>query len=146
LQAARELIRRAKEKGGVEFIDENGGGPGVRLRKRAPEEELGAAAGQLVAPVSPVDHRYIDLAGCRSIANDKNDPNSMEGTVNFIKKSTCERLNRFLATPFVPISPIVKWDRIANTGGRKNRPPNIRGKRVEKPEYRWRQTALLEPD
>ncbi len=27
-------IRRALETGGVEFIDENGGGPGVRLRKR----------------------------------------------------------------------------------------------------------------
>jgi hypothetical protein len=27
-------IRRAFEMAGVEFIDENGGGPGVRLRKR----------------------------------------------------------------------------------------------------------------
>ena len=27
-------IRRALEDSGVEFIDENGGGPGVRLRKR----------------------------------------------------------------------------------------------------------------
>jgi DNA-binding XRE family transcriptional regulator len=27
-------IRLALERGGVEFIDENGGGPGVRLRKR----------------------------------------------------------------------------------------------------------------
>jgi len=27
-------IRRAFELAGVEFIDENGGGPGVRLRKR----------------------------------------------------------------------------------------------------------------
>ena len=27
-------IRRALEVAGVEFIDENGGGPGVRLRKR----------------------------------------------------------------------------------------------------------------
>ena len=26
-------IRAALEKGGIEFIDENGGGPGVRLRK-----------------------------------------------------------------------------------------------------------------
>jgi len=26
-------VRRALESGGVEFIDENGGGPGVRLRK-----------------------------------------------------------------------------------------------------------------
>jgi hypothetical protein len=27
-------VRRALESGGVEFIDEDGGGPGVRLRKR----------------------------------------------------------------------------------------------------------------
>jgi hypothetical protein len=27
-------VRRALESAGVEFIDENGGGPGVRLRKR----------------------------------------------------------------------------------------------------------------
>ena len=34
LTAANELaIRRAIETAGVEFIDENGGGPGVRLRK-----------------------------------------------------------------------------------------------------------------
>jgi hypothetical protein len=29
-----EVIRRAFEAAGVEFIDENGGGPGVRLRER----------------------------------------------------------------------------------------------------------------
>jgi len=29
-----ESIRRALVSAGVEFIDENGGGPGVRLRKR----------------------------------------------------------------------------------------------------------------
>jgi hypothetical protein len=28
------VVRRAFEAAGVEFIDENGGGPGVRLRKR----------------------------------------------------------------------------------------------------------------
>jgi len=34
LTAANDLaIRRALESAGVEFIDENGGGPGVRLRK-----------------------------------------------------------------------------------------------------------------
>jgi len=27
-------VRRALESAGVEFIDENGGGPGVRLRQR----------------------------------------------------------------------------------------------------------------
>jgi hypothetical protein len=29
------VIARALETAGVEFIDENGGGPGVRLRKRS---------------------------------------------------------------------------------------------------------------
>ena len=28
------VVRQAFERAGVEFIDENGGGPGVRLRKR----------------------------------------------------------------------------------------------------------------
>jgi len=31
--ATLEVIRRAFESAGIEFIDENGGGPGVRLRK-----------------------------------------------------------------------------------------------------------------
>jgi hypothetical protein len=35
LTTANDLaIRRAFEAAGIEFIDENGGGPGVRLRKR----------------------------------------------------------------------------------------------------------------
>jgi len=34
-EVARERLQRALESGGVEFIDENGGGPGVRLRKRS---------------------------------------------------------------------------------------------------------------
>jgi hypothetical protein len=29
------MIRAALERGGVEFIEENGGGPGVRLKKTA---------------------------------------------------------------------------------------------------------------
>jgi hypothetical protein len=34
LTAANDLaVRRALEAAGVEFIDENGGGPGVRLRR-----------------------------------------------------------------------------------------------------------------
>ena len=33
-RATLDVIRRAFERGGVEFIDENGGGSGVRLRKR----------------------------------------------------------------------------------------------------------------
>jgi hypothetical protein len=32
--ANNQAVRRALESAGVEFIDENGGGPGVRLRKR----------------------------------------------------------------------------------------------------------------
>jgi hypothetical protein len=32
--ATLAVVRRAFESAGVEFIDENGGGPGVRLRKR----------------------------------------------------------------------------------------------------------------
>lgn len=31
-----DAIRKALESAGIEFIDENGGGPGVRLRKRRP--------------------------------------------------------------------------------------------------------------
>jgi transcriptional regulator with XRE-family HTH domain len=34
-KAAIQAIRHALERAGVEFIDENGGGPGVRLRKGA---------------------------------------------------------------------------------------------------------------
>jgi transcriptional regulator with XRE-family HTH domain len=35
LTTANDLaLRRALETAGIEFIDENGGGPGVRLRKR----------------------------------------------------------------------------------------------------------------
>jgi hypothetical protein len=32
--ANNQAVRRALELAGVDFIDENGGGPGVRLRKR----------------------------------------------------------------------------------------------------------------
>ena len=39
LTVANELaVRRALEAAGVEFIDENGGGPGVRLRKSGEEK------------------------------------------------------------------------------------------------------------
>ena len=33
-RATLDMIRRAFEAVGIEFIEENGGGPGVRLRKR----------------------------------------------------------------------------------------------------------------
>src|SRR5262245_18645542 len=33
-EGARHALQKALELAGVEFIDENGGGPGVRLRKR----------------------------------------------------------------------------------------------------------------
>ena len=36
-RATLDVVRRAFESAGVDFIDENGGGPGVRLRK--PEKE-----------------------------------------------------------------------------------------------------------
>jgi transcriptional regulator with XRE-family HTH domain len=35
---ARNKLQQALESAGVEFIDENGGGPGVRLRKRHPKK------------------------------------------------------------------------------------------------------------
>jgi hypothetical protein len=39
MTAANDLaVRRALEAAGVEFIDENGGGPGVRLHKRSKEK------------------------------------------------------------------------------------------------------------
>jgi transcriptional regulator with XRE-family HTH domain len=39
MTAANDLaVRRALEAAGVEFIDENGGGPGVRLRKARKEK------------------------------------------------------------------------------------------------------------
>jgi len=37
-QATLALLQWAFESAGVEFIDENGGGPGVRLRKRQPKK------------------------------------------------------------------------------------------------------------
>ena len=36
-------VRRALESAGVEFIDENGGGPGVRLRKRHQKKSQGGS-------------------------------------------------------------------------------------------------------
>jgi ribosome-binding protein aMBF1 (putative translation factor) len=37
-RATLDVIKRALEAAGVEFIDENGGGPGVRLQKRQPKK------------------------------------------------------------------------------------------------------------
>jgi predicted transcriptional regulator len=37
-RATLDVIRRAFENAGVDFIDEDGGGPGVRLRKRSKEK------------------------------------------------------------------------------------------------------------
>jgi hypothetical protein len=42
-ESTAEKIRRAIEAGGVEFIDENGGGPGIRLRK--PQQKKGSTRG-----------------------------------------------------------------------------------------------------
>ena len=36
-RATLEVVRRALENAGVEFIDENGGGHGVRFKKRSPK-------------------------------------------------------------------------------------------------------------
>jgi predicted transcriptional regulator len=38
-RATLDVIRRALEAGGVAFIDENGGGPGVRLRQPQPQPQ-----------------------------------------------------------------------------------------------------------
>jgi transcriptional regulator with XRE-family HTH domain len=38
-RATLEVVRRAFESAGVEFIEENGGGPGVRLRARSPDKQ-----------------------------------------------------------------------------------------------------------
>jgi hypothetical protein len=41
MTAANQIaVRRALEGAGVEFIDENGGGPGVRLRKHSHRNDL----------------------------------------------------------------------------------------------------------
>ncbi len=37
-RATLQAVRRSLEAAGIEFIDENGGGPGVRLRKRTGEK------------------------------------------------------------------------------------------------------------
>jgi hypothetical protein len=43
MTAANDLaIRRALEAAGVEFMDEDGGGPGVRLRKRPGKKPIRA--------------------------------------------------------------------------------------------------------
>lgn len=42
-QATLAVLRWAFEAAGVEFINENGGGPGVRLRKRQQKKVQGAA-------------------------------------------------------------------------------------------------------
>lgn len=40
MTAANDIaVRRALEAAGVEFIDEDGGGPGVRLRRRQPKKQ-----------------------------------------------------------------------------------------------------------
>ena len=41
-KATLDVVRRAFEAAGIEFIDENGGGPGVRLKKAAQEAHANA--------------------------------------------------------------------------------------------------------
>ena len=43
-EEAVNALRTALERAGVEFIDENGGGPGVRLRKRQQKKGKGPEA------------------------------------------------------------------------------------------------------
>jgi hypothetical protein len=43
----RNLLRLAFEEAGVQFIAENGGGPGVRLRERATRPDEGLRPDQL---------------------------------------------------------------------------------------------------
>jgi transcriptional regulator with XRE-family HTH domain len=38
-RATLEVIKRAMEAAGIEFIDGNGGGPGVRLRQRSRQKK-----------------------------------------------------------------------------------------------------------
>jgi hypothetical protein len=45
-RATLEVIRRAFESAGVEFIDENGGGAGVRLKKPRNGKSRGADLGK----------------------------------------------------------------------------------------------------
>jgi len=39
-RATLQVVRQALEAAGVEFIDENGGGPGVRLRKSGKQKPI----------------------------------------------------------------------------------------------------------
>jgi transcriptional regulator with XRE-family HTH domain len=41
-QSTIDRLQQALESAGIDFIDENGGGPGVRLRKRQSKRDLGA--------------------------------------------------------------------------------------------------------
>jgi transcriptional regulator with XRE-family HTH domain len=48
-RATIDVMRRAIEAAGVEFIPENGGGPGVRLRKRTGSPDEGLRPEQLTS-------------------------------------------------------------------------------------------------
>jgi transcriptional regulator with XRE-family HTH domain len=48
-----EAIRRALEEAGIEFIPENGGGPGVRLRKSVAEPASASKPVQGAKPARP---------------------------------------------------------------------------------------------
>ena len=54
MTAANDLaVRRALEAAGVEFIDENGGGPGVRLKKSVEEADVTAGRKAVAAARTP---------------------------------------------------------------------------------------------
>ena len=44
-QSTMDRLQQALEAAGVEFIDENGGGPGVRLQKRQTKKDNGSGPG-----------------------------------------------------------------------------------------------------
>jgi len=64
-RATLDVIRRAFENAGVEFIDENGGGPGVRLRQRSHEKSRKRTRGWCPTGRSPF-RRNDDRLGVRS--------------------------------------------------------------------------------
>ena len=49
-------IRPTLEAAGVEFIDENGGGPGVRFRRPIPKRRIGEALGATPRPIASLAH------------------------------------------------------------------------------------------
>jgi transcriptional regulator with XRE-family HTH domain len=60
--ATLDVIRRALEAAGVVFVEENGGGPGVRLRKAPPATPDPSRAVRGATQALGMAHRAIDKA------------------------------------------------------------------------------------